>query len=278
MSAEVMISPSAPEIRETSRDDIWQALRAGIADFRAAPAFGLFFGGIYAGAGILIFLQLLVWDRPLWIVPLALAFPLIGPFIAVGLYEVSRRREAGEPLLWDEILAVVWRQRQRQLPYLAFVVLAGFMVWIWFARLMVALFLGRIDYAVYSDPGQILATGPGLAMLVVGSAVGAVIAFVIFSLSAVSIPMLLERDIDFVTAMITSWNAVMKNLGAMLSWAVLIAGSLFAAMIPFFLGLFVVLPVLGHATWHVYRRTIVPPADLPAGPAPSRHAGGDVTL
>jgi uncharacterized membrane protein len=96
-------------------------------------------------------------------------------------------------------------------------------------------------------------------MLVVGSAVGAVIAFVIFAISAVSIPMLLERDVDFVTAMVTSWNSVMRNLVPMLTWGAIIAAALFAAMVPFFLGLVVVLPVLGHATWHVYRKAVAPP-------------------
>jgi uncharacterized membrane protein len=97
-------------------------------------------------------------------------------------------------------------------------------------------------------------------MLVVGSAVGAAIAFVIFAVTAVSLPMLIERDIDFVTAMVTSWTAVTQNLPAMLTWGAIIAAALFAAMVPFFLGLIVVLPILGHATWHVYRRAIAPPA------------------
>jgi uncharacterized membrane protein len=259
MSAEVMTSPDTPEVATIDRADVFEAIRRGVADFRAAPAFGLFFGGIYALGGIAILLELTRLEQPLWIIPLALAFPLIGPFVAVGLYEVSRRREAGQPLVWSEVLAVVWRTRTGQLPYLAFVVLAGFMVWVWFARLMVALFLGRMDFAVYSDLTILFTTGPGLAMLVVGSAVGAVIAFVIFAISAVSIPMLLERDVDFVTAMVTSWNTVMRNLVPMLTWGGIIAVALFAAMVPFFLGLVVVLPVLGHATWHVYRKAVAPP-------------------
>jgi uncharacterized membrane protein len=260
MSAEVMTSPEVPVVRPVTREDVFDAIRRGVADFRAAPAFGLFFGGIYALGGVAILLELTRLEQPLWIIPLALAFPLVGPFVAVGLYEVSRRRDAGLPLAWNEVLSVVWRQRSGQLPYLAFVVLAGFMIWVWFARLMVALFLGRMDFAVYSDLSILFTTGPGLAMLVVGSAVGAAIAFVIFAVTAVSLPMLIERDIDFVTAMVTSWTAVTQNLPAMLTWGAIIAAALFAAMVPFFLGLIVVLPILGHATWHVYRRAIAPPA------------------
>jgi uncharacterized membrane protein len=278
MTAEVIASPRAPEVRPMSRDDIQEALRLGISDFRTAPRFGLFFGGVYAVAGIAIFLQLLVWEQPLWFVPLVFAFPIIGPFVAVGLYEVSRRLEAGEPLEWSDVLGVIWRQRTTQFPYLAFVVLAGFMVWVWFARLMIALFLGRMEFATYSDLTQLLATPQGQMMLVVGTLVGAVIAFVIFSVTAVSLPLLLERDIDFVTAMITSWNAVLMNRAVMLSWAAIIAGILFVAMLPAFLGLVVALPILGHATWHVYRRAVIPPEEAPVGPEGTRAAGREVTL
>jgi uncharacterized membrane protein len=278
MTADVIASPRAPEVRPMSRDDIQEALRLGIADFRSAPRFGLFFGGVYAVAGIAIFLQLLVWEQPLWFVPLVFAFPIIGPFAAVGLYEVSRRLEAGEPLEWSEVLGVVWRQRMTQLPYLAFVVLAGFMIWIWFARLVIALFLGRMEFATYSDLWQLLSQPQGLMMLAVGTVVGAIIAFVIFSVTAVSLPLLLERDIDFVTAMITSWNAVLMNRAVMLGWAAIIAGILFVAMLPTFLGLVLALPILGHATWHVYRRAVVPPEAAPAGPEGTRAAGREVTL
>jgi uncharacterized membrane protein len=241
-------------------EDIHAALRSGWNDFRAAPQFGLFFGGVYALGGIAIFLELMRLEQPLWILPLALAFPLIGPFVAIGLYEVSRRRETGEPLDWSEIIGVIWRQRMSQIPTMAFIVLAGFMIWIWAARLIVALFLGRMRFAVYSDLDAILSTSNGITMLLVGTIVGGAIAFVLFSITAVSLPMLLEREIDFVTAMVTSFNAVTSNLVPMLTWAVIVAGGLFVAMVPFFLGLVIVLPVLGHATWHVYRKVVVPVA------------------
>lgn len=258
MNAEVSTDAPRPIVRTITRDDVFAAITDGWNDFKAAPMFGLFFGGIYALGGMLLFLQFIAWDRPLWIVPLALAFPLIGPFIAIGLYEVSRRREAGRPLDWAEILGVVWNERGRQIPMMAFVVLAGFMIWIWFARLIVAIFLGRMSFAVYSDLDRILGTAEGLMMVVIGTAVGGVIAFILFAVTAVSLPMLLEREIDFVTAMITSFNAVTSNLVPMLTWAGIIAAAVVAAMLPFFLGLVVVLPVLGHATWHLYRRVIAP--------------------
>jgi uncharacterized membrane protein len=264
MSATTTTTTAArrPVIRSITVDDIHAALGKGWADFRAAPQFGLFFGGVYAAAGILILLQLWVWDQPLWIVPLAFAFPLIGPFAAIGLYEVSRRRETGEPLDWAAILDVVWRERHRQIPTMAFVVLAGFLIWLWAARLMVALFLGRMSAATYSDLGATLTSGPGLMMIAAGTLLGGAIAFVLYAITAVSLPMLMEREIDFVTAMVASFNAVTQNPRPMLTWAFIIAAGLAVAMVPFFLGLLVVLPVLGHATWHVYRKVIAPEGEV----------------
>jgi uncharacterized membrane protein len=258
MSATDTNISSRPAIRRITTDDVYAALGAGWADFKAAPRFGLFFGGVYAFCGIAILLSLAVLDQPFWIVPFAFAFPLIGPFAAIGLYEVSRRRERGLPLDWSEILGVVWNERNRQVPSMAFVVLAGFMVWMWAASILVIAFLGRMSVATYSNLDGLLGSSEGIALLVVGTLVGAAIAFLLFAVTAVSLPMLLERDVDYVTAMMTSYRAVSENLQPMLHWAWIIAACLFAAMVPVFLGLMLALPVLGHATWHLYRRVIAP--------------------
>jgi uncharacterized membrane protein len=254
-----MIEPAAserPTILPITAEDVYAALREGWADFRAVPRFGLFFGGIYALLGIAIFLQLWVLAQPFWIVPFAFAFPLVGPFAAIGLYEVSRRREAGEPLDWADILGAVWRKRDSQIPSMAFVVLAGFLLWMWVASMLVILFLGRLG--AYSNLDMILGSSNGIALLIVGTIIGAGIAFLLFAITAVSLPMLLDRDIDYVTAMVTSYQAVTGNLQPMLHWAWIVAGSLLVAMLPLFLGLVVALPVLGHATWHLYRKVIAP--------------------
>lgn len=258
MSATNAPRTSRPAVRRISADDVYAALRQGYQDFRAAPRFGLFFGGAYAAAGILLFLLLWLVQQPLWIVPFAFAFPLIGPFAAIGLYEVSRRREAGEPLSWDAILGVVWAQRNRQLPSMAFVVVAFFLLWMWAASMLVILFLGRMSGAVYSNLDAILATSNGLMLLVAGGIVGGIIAFLLFAVTAVSLPLLLDRDIDYVTAMRVSFRAVTDNLQPMLHWAWIVVGLLFVGMVPMFLGLVATLPVLGHATWHVYRKVIAP--------------------
>jgi len=245
-----------PVIRTITADDVYGALAAGWDDFRAVPAFGLFFGGVYAFLGIAIFLTLWAIDQTFWIVPFAFAFPLVGPFVAVGLYEVSRRREEGLPLDASEILAVVWNKRNSQIPSMAFVVLAGAMVWMWAASILVILFLGRLGG--YSDVDAILGSPNGIALLVTGTLAGAAIAFVLFAVTAVSLPMLLDRDVDYVTAMVTSYRAVTSNPQPMLHWAWIVGAALVVAMLPVFLGLVVALPVLGHGTWHLYRRVIAP--------------------
>ncbi len=256
--SEAQVSRAEIAIRSISTDDVYAALARGWVDFRAAPQFGLFFGGVYALLGILIFTQLWVIDQPYWILPFAFAFPLVGPFVAIGLYEVSRRREAGESLDWSAVLGAVWRQRGGQLPSMAFVVLAGFFVWMWVASLLVILFVGGMNLAVYSDPNAIFGTPNGLALLLVGGMVGGVIAFVLFAVTAVALPMLLDRDVDYVTAMVTSFRAVTANPLPMTNWAWIVAAGLVVGMVPLFLGLIVTLPVLGHATWHIYRALIAP--------------------
>ena len=256
MTTLVETVPPQPVIRSITAEDVYTALAEGWQDFRAVPRFGLFFGGVYALVGIALLLTLWAVERPALILPLAVAFPLVGPFVAVGLYEVSRRREAGQRLDWPEVLGAVWRKRDSQIPSMAFVVLGGFFLWMWTASMLVIVFLGRLS--AYENLDTTLRSGNGIALVVVGTIVGGIIAFLLFALTVVSLPMLVDRDIDCVTAMVTSLKAVTSNLQPMLHWAWIVGGALFVAMLPFFLGLIVVLPVLGHATWHLYRKVIAP--------------------
>lgn len=259
MTAHVGVAPAArPEIRTITVDDVYAAVGEGWRDFKAAPRFGLFFGAVYALGGITIFAILWLMDISGWILPIAAAFPLIGPFVGIGLYEVSRRLQNGEPLDWGSVLGVVWREKDRQMPSMAFVVLAGFLVWMWAAWLMGGVFLAAAGYGPRFDLDVLLGTSAGLSLLVCGSVVGGAIAFVLFSVTVVALPMLLDRDVDYVTAMITSYQATMANLVPMLTWACVIAAMTVVAMIPLFLGMIVVLPVLGHASWHIYRKVIGP--------------------
>lgn len=251
--------PRMPEVAPVTLGDIRASLAGGISDFVQAPLIGLVVGGIFALIGIVITAALTVWDIPWMIYPFAIGFPLVGPFAAVALYEVSRRRVAHRPIALGDVLKVVWAQRGRELSWMAFVMLFVFWIWIYQVRLLIALVLGRMSFATLERFLDVLLTTPeGALFLVMGHIVGAVLALVLFSLTVVALPLLLERDVDFVTAMITSVKAVRTSPFVMLGWGLAVTVAVLAACLPFFLGLVVVLPVLGHATWHLYRRAVRP--------------------
>lgn len=245
------------QINRLRMEDVRAAFADGWRDFRTYPSFGLFFGAIYALGGLFIAAMLSYYHLPWMIIPVAIGFPLIGPFVAVGLYEISRRHRSGEAISWKAVLAEVFRQRERQLSWMAFVVLFIFWIWIYQIRLLMALFLGfRIPATLDAFFNVVLTTPEGLLFLAVGTVVGAVLAAILFTTTVISMPLLLDHDIDFVTAMLTSMRCVFENPGPMLAFGFTIAVLAFASMIPLFLGLLVLLPVAGHATWHLYRRAI----------------------
>lgn len=243
-----------PKVQRISTGDLRAALSAGWADFRRAPAFGLFFALVYVAGGLALWFGLGAMGQPVWFVPIAAGFPLFAPFAAIGLYEVSRRLERNEPLSWAPILGALRGRGDGQLALMAVGVLLAFGFWIVLARSIFAIFMAQSGIGF--DSLGLLFSAEGMSMLLIGSAVGAALAFSLFAVTVISLPLLLDREVDFVTAMITSVDAVRQNLQTMLIWAAVIAGLIFAAMIPAFLGLFVVLPVLGHATWHLYRRVV----------------------
>ncbi len=260
MSEQVQARQGMPQVRRIGVGDILDALAAGLADVRAAPAYGLFFGGLYAGAGLAIVLLAYAYGMAYLAYPLGIGFALIGPFAATGLYEVSRRRAAGRALDWAGVLGVIWAQRNRQLGFMAFVTLFVLWIWMYQVRLWLAIFLGFRTPSTLAGFLEVVFTTPeGLAFLAVGHVVGALLALVLFSITVVSFPLLLERELDVVTAMITSVRSVVTSPGPMIGWAACVTALLILAMAPAFLGLVVVLPVLGHTTWHLYKKLVVPP-------------------
>ncbi|WP_323006874.1 DUF2189 domain-containing protein [Pseudorhodobacter sp.] len=256
MSHHAVQSAKKPEVLILELGDLRAALAAGWGDFRAAPQFGLFFAAVYIAGGWLIVYALTATGQIWWSLPAAAGFPILGPFIACGLYEVSRRRETGQPLDWPGILGVILRQKDRQIPSIAAVVVVFFLFWNFLAHMIFALFLGLQAMTNISSSFEVFLTGNGLTMLFIGTVIGAIFSGVLFSLMVVSLPLLLDREIDFVTAMITSVSVVLRNPKIMLIWGGLIAVLLFAGIALGFFGLFVSLPLLGHASWHLYRRAL----------------------
>lgn len=256
MSDTSPVASAVPVVRKIAISDLRYALAQGMRDFLAAPVFGLLISGLFVLGGIIIYLQLMVWGNGWLILVLAVGFPLIGPFAVVGLYEVSHQLEDGNKPNWAGVLGRIFTQRKRQIPSIAFIVTFFFGIWFYLAHLIFALFFGLSAMTNISSSYEVIWSAQGLTMLAVGSIVGGILSFFLFSISVVSFPLLVDRELDFVTGMITSFSAVLQNFRVMILWAILIGFLTILAMAPFFLGLLVVLPVLGHATWHLYRRVL----------------------
>lgn len=238
-------------LRTLSCADPWRWLALGWRDFRRAPGIGLFYGSCFTAMGWVL---LKVFERaPAYTLALSAGFLLMGPFLCLGLYRVSQRLEQGKrPGLRDSLFA--WNTRTGQLAIFGLVLLVLEMLWGRATLVVFALsFAGMPDFK-----GSLLALldPENLTFILAWSAVGAVFAGLIYAVSVISIPMILHRPVDAITAGLTSLRLVATQTRVMLWWALLIALLTFLALLPFFVGLLVVAPVIGHASWHAYRAAV----------------------
>jgi len=246
-----------PEIGRVTLGELWICLKEGFVDFLLAPQYGLAFLAVYVVGGFL-----LVWlgaGTVSWTLTISLGFPLVAPFAAVGLCEVSRRIEAGLPLEWKPVLAVVWQERTRQIPWMGAIIVIYLLFWTFLAHMIFAVFMGLSTAVNVSSSFEMFLTPEGMRMVAAEVIVGAALAYLLFAMTLVSLPLLLEKEIDFVTAMLLSIRTVSENFVVLTIWALIIAVLSILALAPWFLGLMIVLPILRHATWHLYRRALYDP-------------------
>jgi len=248
-----------PNVNRVTVDDITASLKAGFSDFLARPVMSGFFGLFFAVFGILL-VWALIWLGQIWmIIPAIVGFPLIAPFAAAGLYEMSRRLQKGESFGWSEILTVMANQRKREMGWMAFVTLFIFWVWIYQVRLWLAIILQNASFSDFDGfLNAVFFTPQGWIFLAVGTCVGAFLSAVLFSVTVVAMPLLLDRETNFISAMLTSLRVVSESPVVMLGWAAIISVTMLLSLVPAFLGLVFTLPILGHTTWHLYQRAVAP--------------------
>ena len=247
-----------PKVRQISMSDIKTALAAGVRDFASSrtdvifmclvyPVMGLVLAGVAAKESLLPMLF-----------PVASGFALVGPFFALGLYEMSRQRETTGRMNLLDVFKVLRSPAIWSIMAMGGVLVGMFLLWLAVAQSIYDLTLGPLPPAsVSAFIGAVFTTNAGWVMIGLGLAAGAVFAFGVLAISVVSFPLLLDRPTSFARAISVSLLAMRRNPFALLLWGLVVAVALFIGSLPFFLGLVVVLPVLGHATWHLYRRLVV---------------------
>lgn len=247
-----------PTIRTIGPTDLKNVFRKGIDDFLAMPSHVVFLSLIYPIVGILL-ARLTFGDALIYLLfPLTAGFAFIGPFAAIGLYEMSRRRELGLDASWKHAFDVLRSPSLPAIITLALVLTAIFLCWLAVAHWLyhfVGMGAAKSPMHFLSD---VFTTPLGHTLIMMGSAVGLLFGIVVLTISVVSFPMLLDRDVGFTVAVATSVRAVLANPITMIVWGLIVAAALVMGSLPFFLGLAVVMPVLGHATWHLYRRLVEP--------------------
>ena len=248
-----VFSGPGPKIQPITLDRPWVWLARGWQDLRCAPKVGLAYGCVFTVLGFLILGGLWLLELFYLVFPLTAGFILLGPILAVGLYEVSRRQESGEIATLAQAVTAI-RRNTSQIALMGVVLMLFLLVWIRIATLIFAIFYSHTPPGLENFVTSVLLSPQVIPFLLFGTAVGAVLAVAVFAISAVSIPMLLDRpETNVVTAMATSVEAVRLNAKPMAVWAALIVLFTAAGLATFYIGLIVAMPLIGHATWHAYR-------------------------
>ncbi len=249
---------TAPIIRKIGWSDLKVSLMRGLDDFREMPSHLVFLSLIYPVCGIVLAYMTSQSNALQLVFPLASGFALIGPFAAIGLYEMSRRRELGLDTSWKYALNVIRSPSIPSIAALGLLLVAIFIVWLGAAQGLYLLLFGRAPHpSAGAFLQEILSTPRGWALIVLGCVVGFCFALATLAISVVSFPLLLDRDVGAVAAVQTSIRTALANPAPIAAWGFIVAAALLIGSLPFFVGLALVVPILGHATWHLYRAAIV---------------------
>ncbi|MEX0922663.1 MAG: DUF2189 domain-containing protein [Rhodovibrionaceae bacterium] len=247
----------APQVRKISFDDLKAALAKGVEDFGANRSDVIFLAVIYPIAGLLLARAAFNYEMLPMLFPLASGFALLGPVAAIGLYELSRRRERGLETSWSKAFAMVAAPSFGAIVALGLVLLGIFFLWLAAAQAIYQVTLGpELPASTSAFVAAVFTTGAGWAMILLGIGIGFLFAVIVLAISVVSFPLLIDRDVGLFTAIGTSLRAVRANPVPMAAWGLIVAGGLVLGSLPLLLGLIFVMPVLGHATWHLYRRVV----------------------
>jgi uncharacterized membrane protein len=256
--AGAVVAPVHPAVRKIGFGDLRDALAKGLDDFNAYPTHAVMLSIIYPIVGLILGGLVFRLDVLPLLYPIAAGFALLGPFAAIGLYEVSRCREQGLQVNWRNTFGVLRSRSIGDIVALGLVLMALFVAWLAAANAIYALIFGdTVPTSIDAFARQILTTPSGATLLIVGNAVGFVFALVAFAISVISFPLLVDRQVGAPIAVLTSISAILKNPVPMLSWGFFVAVCLALGSLPFLFGLAVVVPILGHATWHLYRKVVV---------------------
>ncbi|MBZ9852482.1 DUF2189 domain-containing protein [Mesorhizobium sp. CA13] len=248
-----------PMVRHITTSDLWDALRLGAEDFWAKPSHYVFLCLIYPIVG-LILTQWTSGSNAIQLVyPLMSGFALVGPFAALGLYEISRRRELGMNTNWRHALDVRHSPAVPSIAVIGIMLFVLFLLWLFTAQsIYTSLFGDQPPASIGAFVRDVLTTSKGWTLILLGNAAGFVFAVIVLATTVVAFPLLLDRDVGAVSAIETSVRAVTANPLQMALWGLTVAVLLVIGSIPLFVGLAVVMPILGHATWHLYRKVVEP--------------------
>lgn len=247
-----------PRIRTITLDHPWRWLAAGWVDLSMSPIIGGLYGAFFAGLGFMLLVGLDSYGMAYLILPLALGFALVGPLAAIGLYETSRRLQAGKSIGFGPLFSAFGRNPV-QIGLVGIFLFLGLAAWVRLAIMEFMLFFSGGTPGLDGLLEAILLSDHGVYFLLVGTITGAMMGLGVFAMTAIAIPMLLDRtDCDAMTAMLTSLEAVRQNWRPMLLWASMIGMFTLFGVAMFFVGLVLTLPLIGHASWHAYRDLVEP--------------------